>query len=79
MSIPDEDYLALGRALAALRRRAGLTQAQAAAQVGIRNTHVSSVERGYRGLSYKTMLGLLRAYHVGLRDLVKEIERGEGR
>jgi transcriptional regulator with XRE-family HTH domain len=79
MTTPDDDDRALGRALAALRHRAGLTQAQAAGQVGVRNTHVSAVERGERGLAYKTMLALLRAYGVGLRELVSEIERGEGR
>ena len=53
-----------------------LTQAQAGDLAGIRNTHVSSVERGERGLSYRTLLALLRAYDVGLRGLVEEIERG---
>ena len=77
MTAPDDDYIALGRALAALRRRAGLTQAEAGDRAGIRNTHVSAVERGERGLSYKTMLALLRGYDVGLRELVDMIERGE--
>jgi transcriptional regulator with XRE-family HTH domain len=76
MTVPDDDIIALGRALAAFRRRANLTQAQAGKQAGIRNTHVSAVERGERGLSYRTMLALLRAYGVGLRQLVDEIERG---
>jgi transcriptional regulator with XRE-family HTH domain len=76
MIAPDDDYIALGRALAALRRRVGLTQAQAGDLAGIRNTHVSSVERGERGLSYRRLLALLRAYGVGLRELVEEIERG---
>jgi transcriptional regulator with XRE-family HTH domain len=77
MTPPDDDYIALGRALAALRRRAGLTQSQAGERASIRNTHISAVERGERGLSYRTMLALLRAYGVGLRQLVEEIERGE--
>jgi transcriptional regulator with XRE-family HTH domain len=77
MTVPDDDYIALGRALAALRRQAGLTQAQAGDRAGIRNTHVSSVERGERGLSYRTMLALLRAYGVSLRGLVDEIDRGQ--
>jgi len=76
MTAPDDDYIALGRALAALRRRTGLTQAQAGELAGIRNTHISAVERGERGLSYRTLLALLRAYGVGLRELVNEIERG---
>ncbi len=76
MTTPNDDYVTLGRALSALRHRAGLTQTQAGELVGIRNTHVSAVERGERGLSYRTMLALLRAYGVGLRELVDEIERG---
>ncbi|HLM86911.1 MAG TPA: helix-turn-helix transcriptional regulator [Solirubrobacteraceae bacterium] len=78
MTASDEDYVALGRALAALRRRAGLTQAQAGEVAGVGNTHISSVELGNRGLSYGTMLALLRAYGVGLRELAEMIERGEG-
>jgi transcriptional regulator with XRE-family HTH domain len=77
MTVPDDDYIALGRALAALRRQAGLTQVQASERAGIRNTHISAVERGERGLSYRTMLALLRGYGVGLRELVDMIERGE--
>lgn len=77
MAGPDPDYLALGGALRVLRRRANLTQVQAGDRVGIRNTHVSAVERGEGGLSYRTMLALLRVYGATLRDLVDEIERGE--
>jgi transcriptional regulator with XRE-family HTH domain len=77
MTVPDDDYIALGRALAALRRKAVLTQAQAGKHAGIRNTHVSAVERGERGLSYRTLIALLRGYGVGLRQLAEEIERGE--
>ena len=77
MAGTDEDYLALGSALRVLRRRAHLTQAEAAAKVDVRNTHISSVERGERGLSYRTMLALTRAYGATLRELVEEIERGE--
>jgi HTH-type transcriptional regulator / antitoxin HipB len=75
----DPEYVQLGRALAALRRRSGLTQAQAAAKVGIRNTHVSGVETGRRGVSYKTLLALLRVYGSTLAELAAEIERGEGK
>lgn len=78
MPNPDDDLLQLGRALAALRRRAELTQRQAGQLVGVGHSHVSAVENGQRGLSYPTMLALLRAYGVGLRELVAEIERGGG-
>jgi transcriptional regulator with XRE-family HTH domain len=78
MTVPDEDYIALGRALATLRHRAGLTQAEAGERAGIRNTHVSLVERGERGISYRTLMALLRAYGKTLSELVAEIEPGDG-
>ncbi len=78
MTVPDDDYVALGRALAALRHRAGLTQAEAGQRAGIRNTHVSLVERGERGISYRTLMALLRAYGATLSELAAEIERGDG-
>jgi transcriptional regulator with XRE-family HTH domain len=78
MTVPDEDYVALGRALAALRHRAGLTQAEAGERAGIRNTHVSLVERGERGISYRTLMALLRAYGTTLGGLAAEIEPSDG-
>jgi transcriptional regulator with XRE-family HTH domain len=78
MTVPDDDYIALGRALAVLRHRAGLTQAEAGERAGIRNTHVSLVERGERGISYRTLMALLRAYGTTLSEMVAEIERGNG-
>jgi len=78
MTVPDDDYVMLGRALAALRHRAGLTQAEAGERAGIRNTHVSLVERGERGISYRTLMALLRAYGATLSEMVAEIERGDG-
>jgi transcriptional regulator with XRE-family HTH domain len=77
-TVPNDDLFVLGRALAALRRRAGLTQREAGEAVGVGHTHISQVERGTRGLSYPTMIALLRAYGVGLRELAAEIERGGG-
>jgi transcriptional regulator with XRE-family HTH domain len=78
MTIPDDDYAELGRALAAMRRRRGLTQAQVAEKVGIRNTHVSGIEIGERGASYPTILAMLRVYRSSLKELAEEIERGGG-
>ncbi len=78
MIVPDDDYIALGRALAALRHRAGLTQAEAGERAGIRNTHVSLVERGERGISYRTLMALLRAYGTTLSGLAAAIEPGDG-
>jgi len=71
----DKDYLALGSALRVLRRKAGMTQEQAGAAVGVGGKHISAAELGERGLSYKTILALTRAYRATLRDLAREIER----
>jgi transcriptional regulator with XRE-family HTH domain len=79
MTGTDDDHVALGSALRVLRKRARMTQAQAGRAVSVRNTHISAVECGERGISYTTMLALTRAYGVGLRELVEEIERGEGK
>lgn len=78
MTVPDDDYAQLGRALAAMRRRAGLTQAEVAEQVGVRNTHISGIETGERGASYPTILAMLRVYGSTLKELAEEIERGGG-
>lgn len=71
------EYRALGNALRSLRETAGMTQVQAAEQVGIRSKFVSEVERGNRGLRWHTLRGLLRAYGAGLRDLAAAIETAE--
>jgi len=75
---PPDDYADLGRALRALRRKAGLTQAQAGAAVGVGNKHLSAVEKGRRGISWPTLRSLLRTYSATLTDLDAEIERGKG-
>jgi transcriptional regulator with XRE-family HTH domain len=74
MSI-DKDHEALGQALRVLRRKAGMTQEQAGKAAGVGGKHISTSEKGERGLSYKTILALTRAYGATLRDLAREIER----
>ena len=71
----DKDFEALGSALRVLRRKAGLTQDEAAAAVDVGGKHISASEKGERGLSYKTILRLTRVYKATLRDLACEIER----
>jgi transcriptional regulator with XRE-family HTH domain len=74
----EDDYMAVGAALRVLRRRAGLTQAQAADLVGVRNTYISQVERGSKGVSVRTLLKLLRVYSADLQALAVEVRRGQG-
>ncbi len=77
MTNPPDDYADLGRALAALRRKAGLSQAEAGAAVGVGNKHLSAVEKGRRGISWPTIRALLRVYDATLVELAHETERGQ--
>jgi transcriptional regulator with XRE-family HTH domain len=72
---PDDDYVALGRALAVLRRKAGKTQVQSARAVNVRDTYISQLERGLRAPSWRTTFALLRNYQATLADLAREVER----
>jgi XRE family transcriptional regulator, fatty acid utilization regulator len=66
---PPEPYMKLGTAMRSLRKRAGLTQVEAAERIGIRSTFVSQIENGARGMRWHTMLALLDAYNADLTDL----------
>jgi transcriptional regulator with XRE-family HTH domain len=72
---PDSDYVALGRALAFLRRKAGKTQIQSARIVGVRSAYVSQLERSLRAPSWRPTFALLRSYGATLADLAREGER----
>jgi len=69
-----DDYAALGRALCELRERAGLTQKQAAAKAGVRDTFISQIENGHRGMRWHTLLAVLAAYGADLHDLADAID-----
>ena len=76
MSDPEDDYVRLGRALAAIRRRASRTQAEAGEAVNVGDRHISAVEQGKTGIAYPTMMALLRFYGASLAELAAEVERG---
>jgi transcriptional regulator with XRE-family HTH domain len=69
-----EDYRRLGRAMRVLRLKAGLTQAQAGARVGMRAEFVSEHERAGRGLRWHTLLQFLKVYKSSLSELSALIE-----
>ncbi|KND58198.1 hypothetical protein BSCH_01161 [Candidatus Paraburkholderia schumanniana] len=60
----------MGHVLAAGRRRAGLTQAQAVARLGISQSRISTLERDSRALTLDQLLAMFGAY--GLQLLVQE-------
>jgi transcriptional regulator with XRE-family HTH domain len=67
------DYAALGRALCALRERVGMTQKDAAARIGVKDTFVSQIENGHRGMRWHTLLAFLAAYGADLHALADAI------
>lgn len=67
MTSPDQQ--AVGRALRALRKRAGLTQEQVAERMGTSSTYLSRLEAGQRDIRLSTLLRLLVALGADLRQL----------
>jgi XRE family transcriptional regulator, fatty acid utilization regulator len=74
---PPEPYMKLGIVMRSLRKRAGLTQVEAAERIGIRSTFVSQIENGARGMRWHTMLALLDAYNADLTDLAARYKTSE--
>lgn len=68
----DEELVALGRRLLALREAAGLTQEGLAHAAGLHWTYVGQVERGERNLSYKNVQRLARGLGVEPALLVQD-------
>jgi HTH-type transcriptional regulator/antitoxin HipB len=57
----------MGRVLAAGRRRAGLTQAEAAARVGVSQSRISTLEMNSGALTLSQLLALFGAYGLQLQ------------
>jgi transcriptional regulator with XRE-family HTH domain len=74
---PDDEtgQDALGRALRALRQKAGITQEDLGARVGIDPTYISRVEGGRINLRWATLQRFLRALEASMGDLASELER----
>jgi transcriptional regulator with XRE-family HTH domain len=60
-SIPDDHYLRLRTLLRDIRKRAGLTQAQLAARLGVPQSLVAKVENGERRLDVLEFAAYVRA------------------
>jgi transcriptional regulator with XRE-family HTH domain len=73
---PDDiqDHRAFGLALRVLRVRAGLTQEDLSARVGIGVAYLSRLENGHRGARWHTVMRLLRALDATLADLGDAID-----
>lgn len=79
--IQDTDLIVLGRALRALRDQAGITQEQLAALLGMDATYISRIERGRRGVQWRTVQRFLLALDADLHqlaDAMAEVETQGG-
>jgi transcriptional regulator with XRE-family HTH domain len=74
-AIAASDQLTLGRALAALRHKAEMTQEQVADELGADATLVSRIERGKRGIRWPTLIRFLRVLDADLHKLADEIDK----
>lgn len=61
----------MGQILAAGRRRAGLTQAEAAARLGVSQSRISTLETDSSALTLNQLLTLFGAYELQLQVLDK--------
>jgi HTH-type transcriptional regulator/antitoxin HipB len=61
----------MGQILAAGRRRAGLTQAEAAARLGVSQSRISTLEADSSALTLDQLLTLFGAYELQLQVLDK--------
>ena len=75
MRIEPEQYRLVGACLAAVRRRANLTQTEAAERLGRNQTFVSEIERGLRRVDVLEIVLISRALDADPFQLFAEVTR----
>ncbi len=68
------EHVALGRAIRALRRPAGLSQDDLARRCGLHRTYVGGIERGERNPSFANLLKIAHALQVRPSELLARAE-----
>lgn len=68
---PETVQRHVGRRIAELRGERGLTQAQAAEQLGVSTRYVQSVEGGAQNLGLESLVVFANLYRVPLAELVR--------
>ena len=71
----EHDRIVLGQALRELRHRAGMTQEQLAARLGVDATFVGRLERGKRGARWHTVRRVVHALGASTRQFADAIDR----
>ena len=75
MRIEPKQYRLVGTRLAAARRRANLTQTEAAQRLGRKQTFVSEIERGLRRVDVLEIVLISRALDADPFELFAEVTR----
>ena len=75
MRIEPEQYRTVGACFAAARRKANLTQTEAAERLGRRQTFVSEIERGLRRVDVLEIVLISRALDTDPSQLFAEVMR----
>jgi len=65
-----------GARFSAIRRRAGLTQWDAARKAGITNETLSRIERGYQWVGFDVLSKLAKAYGVDVAEMFSDAPGG---
>jgi transcriptional regulator with XRE-family HTH domain len=65
----------VGRAIAAARHRAGMTQEALASEARLHSTYISQVERGLKSPTLRAFASIARALGVSPADLLRSAER----
>lgn len=73
--LQSEDHLALGQAIRAIRKKAGLSQEQLALDAGVDRAFISALERGQRNVTLTNLLKVCRTLDERPSALFKRWER----
>lgn len=65
----------LGKEIARLRRRVGLSQEELAFRVDVHRTYISQLERGLKSPTFRVILKLSEALRISAGRLVSEVEK----
>lgn len=64
----------LGKRIRELRKAKGWRQIDLAQHCGVREVHLSYLERGKREVGFNTLVAIARGLRIKLSDLIRDIE-----
>jgi XRE family aerobic/anaerobic benzoate catabolism transcriptional regulator len=64
----------LGKRIRAIRKAKGWRQIDLAQHSGVREVHLSYVERGLREVGFNTLVAIAKGLDVKLSDLIRDVE-----